>query len=42
MHEHQAATDKVFFDRRTLWHLHGMLRFVRKHPRILVSGRHAG
>jgi hypothetical protein len=38
MHEHQAATDKAFFDRRTLWHLHGMLRFVRKHPRILVSG----
>ncbi len=40
MHEHQAATDKTFFDRRTLWHLHGMLRFLRKHPRILVSGRH--
>jgi GT2 family glycosyltransferase len=38
MHEHQAATDKAFFDRRTLWHLHGMLRFVRKHPHILVSG----
>jgi GT2 family glycosyltransferase len=37
-HEHQAATDKVFFDRRTLWHARGMLRFVRKHPRILVSG----
>ncbi|MEO6866247.1 MAG: glycosyltransferase family 2 protein [Gemmatimonadaceae bacterium] len=39
MHEHQAATDKTFFDRRTFWHLHGMLRFVRKHPRILISGR---
>ena len=38
MHEHQAATDKQFLDRRTLWHLRGMLRFVRKHPRILVSG----
>ena len=38
MHEHQAATDKAFFDRRTLWHMHGMARFVRKHPRILVSG----
>lgn len=36
MHEHQAATDKKFFDRRTLWHMHGMLRFVRKHPRILM------
>ncbi|MEO7218977.1 MAG: glycosyltransferase family 2 protein [Gemmatimonadaceae bacterium] len=41
MHEHQAATDKVFFDRRTLWHMHGMLRFVRKHPRILLPGMHA-
>ena len=39
VHEHQAATDKAFFDRRTLWHAHGMLRFVRKHPRILVSRR---
>lgn len=37
VHEHQAATDKVFFDKRTLWHARGMLRFVRKHPRILVS-----
>lgn len=42
MHEHQAATDKTFFDRRTLWHARGMLRFVRKHPRILISGRHRG
>lgn len=39
MHEHQAATDKVFFDRRTTWHARGMLRFVRKHPMILISGR---
>lgn len=39
LHEHQAATDKIFFDRRTLWHMRGMLRFIRKHPRILVSGR---
>lgn len=38
LHEHQAATDKTFLDRRTLWHARGMLRFVRKHPRILVSG----
>ena len=38
IHEHQAATDRVFFDRRTLWHAHGMLRFVRKHPRIIMSG----
>lgn len=39
VHEHQAATDNVFLDRRTLWHARGMLRFVRKHPRILVSAR---
>jgi GT2 family glycosyltransferase len=39
MHEHQAATDKNFFDRRTFWHLRGMLRFVRNHPRILVSAK---
>ncbi len=37
VHEHQAATDRVFFDRRTLWHLRGMMRFVRKHPRILFN-----
>lgn len=37
IHEHQAATDKVFLDKRTLWHLHGMVRFVRKHPRILLN-----
>ncbi|HEY5086567.1 MAG TPA: glycosyltransferase family 2 protein, partial [Gemmatimonadaceae bacterium] len=41
IHEHQAATDKVFFDRRTMWHVRGMLRFVRKHPRILITGRPA-
>lgn len=39
IHEHQAATDKQFFDHRTLWHAHGMLRFVRKHPGMLW-GRH--
>ena len=38
IHEHQAATDKTFFDHRTLWHARGMLRFVIKHPRILLSG----
>lgn len=38
LHEHQAITDKAFLHRRTLWHMHGMLRFVRKHPRILLSG----
>ncbi|MDQ6736976.1 MAG: glycosyltransferase family 2 protein [Gemmatimonadota bacterium] len=44
VHEHQAATDKVFFDSRTMWHARGMARFVTKHPRILVGGspRNAG
>ncbi len=42
VHEHQATTDKVFFNRRTLWHMRGMLRFARKHPRILVSGARPG
>ncbi|MEO7103779.1 MAG: glycosyltransferase family 2 protein [Gemmatimonadaceae bacterium] len=37
IHEHQAATDKRFFDRRTLWHARGMIRFTRKHPRFLVG-----
>lgn len=37
MHEHQAVTDRVFFSRRTIWHARGMARFVRKHPRILLS-----
>lgn len=32
LHEHQAVTDRVFFNRRTIWHARGMLRFVRKHP----------
>lgn len=39
IHEHQAATDKRFFDRRTLWHARGMLRFVGKHPGILIGSR---
>ena len=42
IHEHQAATDKVFFDHRTLWHARGMLRFVRKHPRILIRRNPTG
>lgn len=40
VHEHQAVTDRVFFNRRTMWHARGMLRFVRKHPGALFgSGR---
>jgi GT2 family glycosyltransferase len=37
IHEHQAATDKKFFDHRTIWHLRGMIHFVRKHPGILAG-----
>jgi GT2 family glycosyltransferase len=37
VHEHQAATDGRFFQRRTLWHLQGMVNFVRKHPSVLAG-----
>ena len=32
-----AATDKRFLTRRTLWHWRGILRFVRKHPERLKA-----
>jgi N-acetylglucosaminyl-diphospho-decaprenol L-rhamnosyltransferase len=38
-HEHQAVIDRVFLSRRTLWHLAGMVRFVRKHPAVLAGRR---
>ena len=34
-HEHKAETDKQWLTRRTLWHLAGVARFVRKHPERL-------
>ena len=34
-HDYAAAIDRVFFSRRTLWHLRSMARFVRKHPERL-------
>ncbi len=34
-HRYAAVIDKRFLTRRTLWHLRGMLRFVRKHPERL-------
>lgn len=37
VHEHQAVTDRVFFNRRTMWHARGMLRFLRKHPGALFG-----
>ena len=38
-HEHQAVIDRSFLTRRTVWHLRGMARFVRKHPGVLVGAR---
>jgi GT2 family glycosyltransferase len=36
-HAYAAVIDRRFLTRHTLWHLRGMLRFVRKHPeRLLV------
>ena len=40
-HEHQAATDTTFLTRRTLWHAHGMARYVRRHPLALLGYRPA-
>ena len=36
-HEYAAEIDKRFWTRRNLWHLQGMLRFVRKHPERLKA-----
>ena len=38
-HDLAAVTDKRFLDRHTLWHLRGMLRFLRKHPERLLALR---
>ncbi len=34
-HEYAAVIDRRFLTRHTVWHLRGMLRFVRKHPERL-------
>jgi N-acetylglucosaminyl-diphospho-decaprenol L-rhamnosyltransferase len=34
-HRYAAVIDKRFLTRKTLWHLRGMARFVRKHPERL-------
>jgi N-acetylglucosaminyl-diphospho-decaprenol L-rhamnosyltransferase len=36
-HAYEALTDRRFLTRRTLWHWHGILRFVRKHPERLKA-----
>jgi N-acetylglucosaminyl-diphospho-decaprenol L-rhamnosyltransferase len=38
-HDYAAVVDKRFLDRHTLWHLRGMLRFLRKHPERLLALR---
>ena len=36
-HDYAAIVDRTFWSRHTLWHLRGMLRFVRKHPERLKA-----
>jgi GT2 family glycosyltransferase len=36
-HAWDAVSDQRFFDRKSLWHLKGILRFVRKHPERLLA-----
>ncbi len=36
-HEYAAEIDKRFWTRHNLWHLQGMVRFVRKHPERLKA-----
>ncbi|MBA2474403.1 MAG: glycosyltransferase family 2 protein [Actinobacteria bacterium] len=38
-HAYAAVIDRRFLTRHTLWHLRGMLRFVRKHPERLRALR---
>jgi hypothetical protein len=37
VHDYAAVIDHSFLSRHTLWHLRGMIRFVRKHPERLLS-----
>jgi GT2 family glycosyltransferase len=36
-HAYAAVIDRSFMTRHTIWHLRGMLRFVRKHPERLLA-----
>ena len=38
-HDYAAVIDRRFLTRHTIWHLRGMLRFVRKHPERLLALR---
>jgi alpha-1,3-rhamnosyl/mannosyltransferase len=35
VHAHQAASDGAFIDKRTVWHLRNVGRFIRRHPTVL-------
>lgn len=37
VHAHQAASDGAFFDKRTVWHLRNVGRFIRRHPTVLAG-----
>ena len=37
VHAHQAASDGTFFDKRTVWHLRNVGRFIRRHPTVLAG-----
>ena len=39
IHRHEDVTTRRFFTRRTIWHLRGVARFVRKHPERLRALR---
>ena len=38
-HDYAAVIDRRFLTRHTVWHLRGVLRFVRKHPERLLALR---
>ena len=38
-HDYAAVVDKRFLSRHNLWHLRGMVRFLRKHPERLLTLR---
>ena len=35
-HDYERVIDRTLLSRRTLWHVRGMARFVRRHPEALV------
>ncbi len=38
-HDYERVIDRTLLSRRTLWHVRGMARFVRRHPGVLVRRR---